>query len=59
MFQHKSLFKLVKDLFKWIEGLGRSVNVLVQFEGENFLAKKVYENSTWYVVKFRARKLAI
>ena len=34
MFQHKSLFKLVKDLLKWIEGLWRSVNVRVQFEGE-------------------------
>ena len=33
-FQHKSLFNLVKDLFKWIEGLGRSVNVRVQSEGE-------------------------
>ena len=34
IFQHKSLFKLVKDLFKWIEGLGRSVTVRVQSEGE-------------------------
>ena len=34
IFQHKSLFKLVKDLFKWIEGLGRSVNVRIQSEGE-------------------------
>ena len=34
VFQHKSLFKLVKDLFKWIEGLGRSVNVRIQSEGE-------------------------
>ena len=34
MFQHKSLFNLVKDLFKWIEGLGRSVTVRVQSEGE-------------------------
>ena len=33
IFQHKSLFKLVKDLFKWIEGLGRSVNVRIQSEG--------------------------
>ena len=35
-FQHKSLFNLVKDLFKWIEGLGRSVTVQVQSEGEKF-----------------------
>ena len=34
MFQHKLLFNLVKDLFKWIEGLRRSVNVQVQSEGE-------------------------
>ena len=34
MFQHKSLFNLVKDLFKWIEGLERSVTVRVQSEGE-------------------------
>ena len=34
IFQHKSLFKLVKDLFKWIEGLGRSVNVRQKSEGE-------------------------
>ena len=33
-FQHKSLFNLVKDFFKWIEGLGRSVNVRLQSEGE-------------------------
>ena len=36
MFQHKSLFNLVKDLFKRIEGLVRSVNVRVQFEAEKF-----------------------
>ena len=34
LFQHKSLFNLVKDLFNWIEGLGRSVTVRVQSEGE-------------------------
>ena len=34
IFQHKSLFKIVKDLFKWIEGLGRSVNVRIQSEGK-------------------------
>ena len=34
MFQHKSLFNLVKDLFKWIDGLERSVTVRVQSEGE-------------------------
>ena len=34
IFQHKSLFNLVKDFFKWIEGLGRSVNVWLQSEAE-------------------------
>ena len=34
VFQHKSLFNLVKDLFKWMEGLVRSVTVRVQSEGE-------------------------
>ena len=35
-FQHKSLFNLVKDFFKWIEGLGRSVTVRVQSEEKKF-----------------------
>ena len=34
MFQHKLLFKLLKDLFKWIEDLGRSITVRVQSERE-------------------------
>ena len=34
VFQHKSLFNLVKDLFKWIEGLVRSVTVRAQSEAE-------------------------
>ena len=34
VFQHKLLFNLVKDLFKWIEGLGRSFTVWVQSERE-------------------------
>ena len=34
MFQNKLLFNLVKDLFKWIEGLGRSVTVREQSERE-------------------------
>ena len=36
VFQHKLLFNLVKDLFKWFEGLRRSVTVRVQSEGEKF-----------------------
>ena len=118
MFQHKSLFSLVKDLFNWIEGLGRSFTVRVQSEGERIfdlggIRKKYlircqilrsksrysvltwiafqpsqglnqmnwgsreefhcpstvsverifdlgwYEKRIWYVVKFRAQKLAI
>ena len=34
VFQHKSLSNLVKDLFKWIEGLRRSVTVRLQSEGQ-------------------------
>ena len=34
VFQHKSLFNLVKDFFKWIEGLVRSVTVQLQPEAE-------------------------
>ena len=34
VFQHKLLFNLVKDLFKWIEGLERSVKVRVQSGSE-------------------------
>ena len=34
VFQHKSLLNLVKDLFKWIEGLRRSVTDRVQSEGQ-------------------------
>ena len=37
VFQHKLLFNLVKDLFKWIEGLGRSVTVRLRSEREKFL----------------------
>ena len=34
VFQHKLLFNLVKDLFKWTEGLRRSVSVRVESEGK-------------------------
>ena len=59
MFQHKLLFNLVKDLFKWIEGLGRSVTVRVQSERERIFDLVGIQKSTRYVVKFRAKKLAI
>ena len=38
MFQHKLLFNLVTNLFKWTEGLGRSVTVQVQSE-----RKRIFE----------------
>ena len=57
MFQHKSLFNLDKDLFKWIEGLGRSVTVRVQSEGENFwprwYTKKVLDTLSNFALKTR------
>ena len=59
VFQHKSLFNLIKDLFEWIEGLGRRVTVQVQSEGEWIFELGGIWKSTWYVVKFRAEKLAI
>ena len=61
VFQHKSLFKLVKDLFKWIEGLGRNVTVRVQSEGErifdlgvirkkNLIRCQISRSKTRYIV---------
>ena len=43
VFQHKLLFKPVKDLFKWIEGLRRSVTVRLQSERERIFDLGVYE----------------
>ena len=34
VFQHKLLFKLLKDLFKWIEDLGRSITVQIPSDRE-------------------------
>ena len=59
VFQHKLLFNLVKGLFKWIEGLGRSVTVRVQSDRERIFDLVGIQKSTRYVVKFRAKKLAI
>ena len=59
VFQHKLLFNLVKDLFKWIEGLGRSVTARVQSERRKFFYLDGIQKSTRYVVKFRSQKLAI
>ena len=58
VFQHKLLFNLVKDLFKWIEGLGRSVKVQVQSASEIIFDLGGIRKSTRYVVKFRAQKIA-
>ena len=59
VFQHKLLFNLVKDLFKWIEGLERSVKVRVQSGSERIFDLGGIQKSTRYVVKFRAQKIAI
>ena len=59
VFQHKSLLNIVKDLFKWIEGLRRSVTVLVQSEGQRIFDLGGIRKCTLYMVKFRAQKLAI
>ena len=67
VFQHKLVFSLVKDLFKWIEGLRRSVTVRVQSVRQRIfdlggIRKKNSlrcQKSTRYIVKIRAQKLAI
>ena len=56
VFQHKSLYNLVKDLFKWIEGLVRSVTVRVQSEGEKsfwprWYTKKVLDALSNFALK--------
>ena len=53
VFQHKLLFNLVKDLFKWIEGLERSVKVRVQSVSERIfdlggIRKKVLDTLSNY-----------
>ena len=59
VFQHKSLLNLVKDLFKWIEGLRRSFTVQIQSESEKIFVLDGIRKITRYVVKFRAKKLDI
>ena len=49
-------FSLVKDLFKSIEGLSRSVIILVGFEAEIILDIGDLRKITEHVVKFRAQK---
>ena len=58
VFQHKLLFNLVKDLFKWFEALWRSVTVRVQSEREGFFVLGCVWKSTRYNVKFCAQKLS-
>ena len=59
VFQHKLLFNLVKDLFKCIEGLGRSATVRVPSERERVFDLDCKQKSTRYIVKFRTQKLFI
>ena len=56
VFQRKLLFNLVKDLFKWIEGLGRSVTVRVQSEREGIfdltgIRKRVLDTLSNFALK--------
>ena len=61
MFQHKLLFNLVKDIFKWIEGLRRSVSVGLQCERERIfdlgcigkkysICRQISRSKTRYIV---------
>ena len=59
VFQNKLIFKPVKDLFKWLIGLGSSVTVRVQSEREIVLDLGGIRKKIWYIVKFCAQKLAI
>ena len=59
VFQHKLLVNPVKDLFKWNEGLRRSVTVGLQCERERIFDLCGIRKKSPYVVKFRAKKLAI
>ena len=56
VFQHKLLFKPVKDLFKWFEGLRRSVTVRLQSERERIfdlgcIRKKVLDTLSNFALK--------
>ena len=58
VFQHKLLFNLVKDLFKWFEGPRRSVTVRIQSDREkNFwprwYTKKVLDTLSNFALKNR------
>ena len=56
VFQHKLLFNLVKDLFKWIEGLRRSFTVRVQSEGEKIFWPRCYTKKVLYTLSNLALK---
>ena len=56
VFQHKFVCNLVKDLFNWIEDLGRSVTVQVQSENERIfdqgtMRKKVLDTLSNFALK--------
>ena len=59
VFQHKLPFNLVKDLFKWIESLGRSATVWVPSERERVFDLDCIQKSTLYIVKYRTQKFFI
>ena len=56
VFQHKLLFNLVKDLFKWTEGLRRSVTVRVQSEREKKFWPRCYTKKVLYTLSNLALK---
>ena len=56
VFHDKFLFNLVKDLFKEIDGLGKSITLRVQSERERFFDLGDIQKSTRYIVTFRAKK---
>ena len=58
MFEHKLFFNLVKDLFKWIEGLKMKVSNRKGPKYERIFYPAALRRNNLYVVKFCAKKLA-
>ena len=59
VFQQKSFFSLVEDLFNLFEGLRRSVIIGIESESEWIFDLAGLQKSCRYVVKFRALKTPI
>ena len=64
VFQHKLLFNLVKDWFKWIEGLGEGFTVWVQSEREGIsdvdgIRKKVLDTLSNIALKNSLHSVSI